>query len=210
MSDSEEANLTLFQYEKHISIFSCDAWKVFSDGSMDPVLATNLGDIESKWASWNSWENTDVFIRAWAALFREGTWSRYAWTVKVDPDTVWFPDRLHTHLSGLKSNEPLYVRNTGAMMLGPIEVFSAGAMDRLGGNMRRLCMQNKEDFKGEDGWIENCLRTCGVPDKQYKDFLVFNDHPTACNNKFGVALHASKTVPEYIQCFVDAWHAAHD
>jgi len=44
----------------------------------------------------SSWLNTLVFIKAWQLVKWDGRYQKHDWTVKVDPDAVFFPERLRT------------------------------------------------------------------------------------------------------------------
>merc|ERR1711963_247786 len=74
----------------------------------------------------------------------DGLYLKYDWTIKVDADCVFLPDRLRSHLWALRppANVPIYVKNNNlqglgnAGFLGAIEVFSREAMKKF--------MDNKE------------------------------------------------------------------
>merc|ERR1711933_301046 len=63
----------------------------------------------------NSWLNTKVFMKAWDVVISRKDYLEQSWVVKVDPDAVFFPQRLRVHLAphtviGGKS-PPIYVAN---------------------------------------------------------------------------------------------------
>merc|ERR1719210_1416357 len=78
-------------------IFACDEWAVFSDCALElcgGLRGTDIGDLRSPVASWGSYANTAVFFKAYHSLHQSGKWRGHDWIVKVDPDTVFIPERL--------------------------------------------------------------------------------------------------------------------
>lgn len=201
MTNGGEADLTRDHYAKKQSIFACESWSVFADGALDPIPVTQLGGFNSKWAPWGSFYNTQVFLRAWDALFKEGKWKSQGWTVKVDPDTVWFPHKLKWHLKGTHSLDKFLWRNTGKMMLGPIEVFSVATVKDMSERMRETCKWGI-DVSGEDGWIDACMGTLGIT-KKYDGQLLQSTggNPGFCGNHYIVAFHPFKNTGSYAACY---------
>jgi len=102
-----EPKLIRMQYENHWNVFACDGHAIFSNES----LQLSPGHPESEMTTlfpgamkcdFNTWTwpqqplalNTAVFVRAWTEVFKLGDWRKFDWTVKVDPDTVFLPNRL--------------------------------------------------------------------------------------------------------------------
>eukprot|EP00428_Durinskia_dybowskii_P002266 CAMPEP_0170300438 /NCGR_PEP_ID=MMETSP0116_2-20130129/50451_1 /TAXON_ID=400756 /ORGANISM="Durinskia baltica, Strain CSIRO CS-38" /LENGTH=370 /DNA_ID=CAMNT_0010552205 /DNA_START=12 /DNA_END=1124 /DNA_ORIENTATION=- len=183
------------------SIFACDAASVYSDGPVDPVPVINIGSFKSSKGFWNSYVNADVFLRAWDAVLSEGKWAIHGWTVKADADTVWFPDRLVTRLAGLNCRNPLNVRNTGNMLLGPIEVFSAGAVMLFGEEKREKCKLIWAS--GEDGFINECMHHLGIQQKYEGSLLLTTRDVNECNGGM-IAFHPFKDTGSWTGCL---WHA---
>eukprot|EP00928_Gymnodinium_smaydae_P081297 TRINITY_DN64846_c0_g1_i1.p2 TRINITY_DN64846_c0_g1~~TRINITY_DN64846_c0_g1_i1.p2 ORF type:complete len:121 (+),score=16.38 TRINITY_DN64846_c0_g1_i1:306-668(+) len=77
--------------------------------------------------------NTGVFIAVWRAIFRSGRCKRHAWTVKVDPDSAFLPERLQAVLAqrswGLRTSQPTFLLNAASKLQAPIEVLSRAAME---------------------------------------------------------------------------------
>jgi len=195
-----EADLMRDHFKKKHGIFACQDWSVLSDDLIDGVPSINIGAFGSRPAWWGSWYNAATFARAWASIIRLGVWSKHGWTVKTDPDTVWFPDRLSSHLKGLPADEACYVRNAGGIMLGSIEVLSAGAVSKLAARMRDDC-QVGVDIVGEDGWIAKCLDRLGVEKREEPALLVYSSEVGSCGSRHAIAYHAFKDVASYAACY---------
>ncbi|CAK0877230.1 unnamed protein product, partial [Prorocentrum cordatum] len=122
---SYEEQLKDLAAEKGASIFACDASSVFWTWHAD----------KTEEGSWTSVINTDVFKSVWGDVKKDGQYQWHDWSVKVDPDSVFFPDRLKQHLQKLNAPKemPIYIKNTDEDFgfLGAIEVFSKEALDKL-------------------------------------------------------------------------------
>merc|ERR1712013_580527 len=72
---------------------------------------------------------------AWEAIAKDGRWADYAWTVRIDPDTVFLPDRLKLKLSGQAITEKgIYFTNCEHVkfgFFGNLEVVSKAAFSNL-------------------------------------------------------------------------------
>jgi len=199
LSHGGEADLTRSHYQHKRSAFACNEWSVFSDGALDPVPTTYIGAFWSKWAYWGSWANTMVFLRAWSAVFSENKWARHGWTVKADSDAVWYPERLRWHVKSFTSNTPQYVRNTGKLYLGPLEILNAAAVQKLAAERSERCM-SWIDGSPEDGWINRCLQTLNVPTHWDKDLLVSSANPASCHSGWVVVFHPFKQINKWEAC----------
>jgi len=106
------------------SIFRCDGHDIFQTSSVKFVHG----------GSWNSFVNTDVFVTMWKQVRDNGNYRHYDWTVKVDPDTVFMPDRLRWHLAQQRvpADMPVYIKNAHGVeeFLGAIEVVSKNRQHR--------------------------------------------------------------------------------
>merc|ERR1712110_582673 len=108
MPHSDEVSLLKSQLSHgDVGIFACNQWAVYSNESvvLSPgpprVLLTDVfaGTLKCKVGGpWHSALNTEIFVRLWDKVLQDPrAWSN-DWTVKVDPDAVFFPDRLHRML----------------------------------------------------------------------------------------------------------------
>mmetsp|Transcript_219 Transcript_219/g.437 ORF Transcript_219/g.437 Transcript_219/m.437 type:complete len:705 (-) Transcript_219:166-2280(-) len=100
-----EPGLLRAQLEKGVGIFNCEEFVVFSnrtvllshEGEKKVMTLPVPGDLELSvkyGGKWSTALNTDIFIRVWNAISLLGRYQYHDWTVKVDPDTVFFPSRL--------------------------------------------------------------------------------------------------------------------
>jgi len=104
-----EPKLIQKQYDQTWSLFDCDAYAVLSNESLELSPGHPKGQMTTVFngsmaVEFNTWTwaalggkmalNTPVFVRAWKSVFQLGHWRNFDWTVKVDPDTVFFSRRL--------------------------------------------------------------------------------------------------------------------
>eukprot|EP00418_Pyrodinium_bahamense_P076278 CAMPEP_0179068316 /NCGR_PEP_ID=MMETSP0796-20121207/29940_1 /TAXON_ID=73915 /ORGANISM="Pyrodinium bahamense, Strain pbaha01" /LENGTH=700 /DNA_ID=CAMNT_0020765369 /DNA_START=27 /DNA_END=2130 /DNA_ORIENTATION=+ len=210
-SSGDEAALLRFQFGGRMSLFSCDEWAVYSDMAFDlggGALATVIGDLTAKKGKWGSWLNTKVFVKAWHAIFWTGQFRDHDWTVKIDPDATFFPDRLKQHVAGIPTTEAWCVHNslTSTPILGPLEALNRAAMfvyyannhPDVSGTDKAVCENPYMGASGEDGFVSGCLQRLGVKGK-YDHFILKNDGK-ACNDGTYAAYHPLKTVPQYKVC----------
>merc|ERR1712137_1197121 len=122
-----EPALMQMQFAKGAGIFACDEFVVLSNdttftGTEDalpvPVYVIN-GSVNVPYGGkWNTALNADVFTRAWQVVGMLGRWQYHDWTVKLDPDAVFFPDRLRKLLlarpsAGMQTGRTLAQAETG-------------------------------------------------------------------------------------------------
>lgn len=154
-----EPKLVKLQYERGLGIFGCDEHVVLSNKSFElspgrpgsEKTVTFPGDMRVDFNDW-TWKiydvklalNTGVFIRAWRTIFELGHWRNYAWTVKMDPDTVFFPDRLR-YLLRERPLLPNTVAGTGQC-----------------GNCKKVNASDKKDQScaAHVGWMQKDGLTC--------------------------------------------------
>merc|ERR1739836_331063 len=92
-----------------------------------PGVKTKVVNSDLKCEKHEVWWNTPIFIAVWAAVVQEGRFDFHDWTVKVDPDTVFFPDRLRSILQTHPTAG--FVANCKYGLHGPMEVFAKSAME---------------------------------------------------------------------------------
>mmetsp|Transcript_6524 Transcript_6524/g.20205 ORF Transcript_6524/g.20205 Transcript_6524/m.20205 type:complete len:421 (+) Transcript_6524:208-1470(+) len=102
-----EPSLLAEQEQRGVGIFACDKYAVFSNtttvlttGRPAPVKVTLMnGSLAVVYGGrWGTAMNTGVFNRFWTEVITIGDYRYYDWTVKVDPDAVFFPERLRNVL----------------------------------------------------------------------------------------------------------------
>eukprot|EP00435_Cladocopium_sp_Y103_P057747 s848_g20.t1 len=114
-----------------------------------PTLAFGV----AKGGRWGTALNTPVFKTIWQKVQKMPEALAHAFTVKLDPDTVFMPERLASLLppANLKS----YLVNCNEGLHGPIEVVSREAIKKLDWD---LCGNIPE----EDIWLQSCLERVGA------------------------------------------------
>lgn len=164
---------------------------------------------------WHTAMNTDIFIRVWDLVIKLGTFREHAWTVKADPDSVFFPARLRQMVVDEPSG-PIYLNNCKFGLHGPVEVMSKEALqlyhEKSGHceDIRDAGMDMSKDQSdadhayGEDEYIHRCFDKIGVGRVDELGLLLSE---TACNQKTvpcdegKVSFHPFKTMQEYFDCW---------
>mmetsp|Transcript_18011 Transcript_18011/g.45458 ORF Transcript_18011/g.45458 Transcript_18011/m.45458 type:complete len:497 (-) Transcript_18011:101-1591(-) len=200
LAGSVEVQLLEIARQKRASIFECDA-HMHINSSWAPMKKWGSGD--------TTLVNTKVFLQVWQQVKQNGQYKLFDWTVKVDPDSVFFPYRLKYHLKQLRAprNFPIYIKNTEKEFgfLGAIEVFSKEAMDKYFGNdgiddNDKHCFGEVSSNSGEDGFMKGCMDMLGVGFMTDVDVL---KTPAETNCAIGsrVCFHAFKTTAKWESCY---------
>lgn len=205
-----EVDLVREQANQTRGIFDCNGYSVYSLNGVvslgNGLQTTPLQTNKSAWTdAWGSWLNRDVFLHAWFQLIAEGNFRNSKWTVKVDPDTVLFPDRLQWRLRNFDPQTLTYVNNQGenGLILGAIEICSVTAVQSLG-NQRDKCMQSNAAYMtAEDQFISACFHTLGFLPKYDPDVLDirgFGPGWDPCAHGCAAAFHPRKKVGQQEVC----------
>lgn len=212
MSGGDEQKLVEAIFHHWLSIFQCEEYAVYSDYSVkvgsypdgNHCMSNATGDMTCKMASWGA-KNAAVFSRIWEHVFKDARIYSTDYVVKVDPDTVFFPERLKRHLAFVPRGEPCFFRNWDGhvAMLGPLEVISQPALKLFKKHYKDKCQIHMEDA-GEDGWISMCMGISGI--KQRTDLALLdngmrgfgNDRP--CLGDTYAAYHPFKTEKLWLAC----------
>jgi len=219
-----EPNLVKDQLKKHASIFACDEYAVYSDGAKAYLGESSGGKVETtviphadagkgnpgqnSWQTTPSWLNTLTFMHAWNNVLKDGRYRSHDWVVKVDPDAVFFPDRLrnvlrpHTKAEG--SN--VYIQNCNAQnhihLQGSMEVFSRQAIENYGANHWKCEQQLPWHGWGEDMYMQKCMNTLGVGKvAEFNIFYDINCVQGSCADKSRVSYHPYKETWKYWDCW---------
>jgi len=171
---SYEEGMVLWQHKNKVSLFACNAGEIFSNESVElaPGLKTSKinSDLKCEYGgdsgtALNAW----IFIEFWRKVLENKVYSEHDWTVKVDVDAVFFPDRL---LTVLKDNSgAAWISNCKYGLHGPIEVLSLRAMAALAadyalseaGDEPARCLEAMPEAVegpaqwGEDMFLDKCL-----------------------------------------------------
>jgi len=215
-----ELGLLQLQLREEQGIFACDEYALYSSTVLEispGVRSSAIGsDLRCKYGGDSGTAlNTGIFIALWKKVLSDGQFRFSDWTVKVDPDAVFFPVRLRGILQGLqKTHEEglngVYVNNCKYGLHGPIEVFSRKAMDAYAENYQK-CEQHlwfAYSHWGEDMYMDQCLQKVVNVSRIDEWALICEDHcdcPEYAECKTGaVTFHPFKTVDSYRQCMLNA------
>jgi len=180
--ENTEPKLIEMQSRLGLSIFACEEKDVFSDvpDALGSVVPTQVHDVlgefhmvkreDSEDAGWVNW---GLFYQVWLGVRTSGKWEKADWTVKVDPDAVFVPQRLREYLpSKVAGDSPhgLYLencKNVNSGFFGNLEVMSqegARVMTTYLENCHAEfgpCANDGCDWKfgpwGEDVFAQRCM-----------------------------------------------------
>jgi hypothetical protein len=159
------------------SIFSCDGWHVFSDMAKDlnpgKTIVVGFPKVVKR-PNVKLWVNTPLFMNIWKKIKENGMWHGYDWTVKIDPYTVFIPQRLRN----LVFHQPVtyngvYLENCKNVRMGFHGSFEVISKDAWGIFMNNLDTCSSElpwehadhahfRYYGEDKFLAWCLHLKGV------------------------------------------------
>jgi hypothetical protein len=229
-----ELNTMRTALAKKTSIFACDDQMLFTDvpfelqpgvpvpGLSDlqwvdgiasvPAVVLKIGlETQPKPGSLEGILNTEIFMQAWRQVNEDGRFRMHAWTVKVDPDAVFFPQRLVADVNAIapSSTSPnMYVVNCKISFgfFGAVEVFSRLALETYFAG-EETCKQNLDwTMMGEDMYMQRCMDLLGV--QQAEDYHMLSDG--YCSEQASpcysgkVAFHPFKTASSYLQCYTES------
>jgi len=152
-------------------------------------LADKVEDVEkefhfAKRKIMGTWINTGLHKQVWKAMAASGEYAGYDWTVKVDPDAVFYPEKLvqRIHLMPVPPTGAFLGNCEGVKygFFGNLEVFSKTAFSILLANIDTCSHTTVKDWKigidkgkygpmGEDLFAELCLRKNGVTELEAFD-----------------------------------------
>lgn len=162
--DSYEAGLMSLQQSNGWGVFRCDRNTLFSTGGQlgSGLTSVDLGSDPTRMCDANGKSyacNVEIFIRAWDRLFASREYRGFAWTVKVDADAAFFPDRLKWRLGNIGDDRSVFFENSQSFpgLLGPIEVFSKAAVDEYA-KRKGECNVVWRNVMGEDDFIHHCFK----------------------------------------------------
>mmetsp|Transcript_30595 Transcript_30595/g.80507 ORF Transcript_30595/g.80507 Transcript_30595/m.80507 type:complete len:472 (+) Transcript_30595:441-1856(+) len=221
-STDGEVALMREQLARGSGIYGCDEWAVLSDKKIwlspgpptrldSTVIAADLnatGDgISTKY------KNSKQFLRAWERIKEDGKYKGMDWVVKVDPDTVFFPQRLKHHLT-TKAQDPSHAKffancrtdDHPHFMFGALEVFSAAAAEEFFKHGARCEKELKSEEMWEERYVSHCLQLLKV--EMDPDFDLLHDEHCdlkrrplmPCVDNDAVAFHPLRSPSEYFTC----------
>jgi hypothetical protein len=160
-------------------IFGCESYRVFSDVqtwlSPGKVETVKIEDVEgnfhfAKRKRTGTWINSNIYIQTWKKIREEQMWSSKDWTVKLDADAVFLPQRLREKLGTIEVTDTgIYLENCKYVnfgFFGNLEVISRKGFGTF--------LENIEDCKsslnylgrekdygnepwGEDLFMQRCM-----------------------------------------------------
>jgi len=220
--NSYELELEQFAYEENMGIFGCDEFATYSSSEFEVAPGSITIRVNSdlkceKGGEFGTALNTPIFFAVWDKVFEGRRHMVHDWTVKVDPDAVFFPGRLRSLVQDkTEYSSGTYLNNCAHGLHGPLEVFSKLAVESWR-NGRDSCtthfqQQCSGDCQwGEDMFIDQCLQFLNTYRVDEFNQLV-EDHcdPPAnwatCSigNSKITAFHPFKTVEGYKKCMLSA------
>jgi len=238
---STELALLRTQYFLGASLFGCEAYQVYSDVltwiAPDPhkyetvkVDDTDNDFHQEKRKKTGTWINANMFIATWKVIKTEGLWKDKDWTIKVDADAVFLPQRLRERLQTQEvTDNGIYVENCKFVnygLFGNLEIFSQKAaetyMNRLDDCKKTLNYLGKEKDAGFEAWGEDlfaqrCMDKYGVDKVTIFDITTDGackaDRPEDqkenkkwqpdCATTKSPAMHPFKLPKDYFDCLKD-------
>jgi len=201
------------QFENRASLFACDEYMAITAGGKLKLgqgwPTTQINPLEGKPALDNI---AVMFKHAWDAVINDNRFRTADWTVKVDPDTVFFPRRLCGHLSDLQAppEKMIFVTNCGRFpgppkMFGGLEVLTRPAVEAFAWGMDRCRHELAYTKLPEDEFMQQCLYMLGMS-SIFDEQLVGDDRcwPTSCTNISRAAYHAYADVGKYMTCWEES------
>jgi len=217
---SEEQEILKDQYRNKVGIFQCDKYAVYSAqvikiGEHFTTRNIHHSMVLEKGGRYNTGLDVAIFRAMWRAIILDDEYRHVSWTIKLDPDSVFFPYRLAPLLPQYADHlsEPgLYLNNCRYGMHGPIEVLSQNAVRTLAqvtvlcyaqftGGCHFDCYAPEE---GEDIWLDSCLSRFTKVKRIYNWHLLSE---AACSQPWykwcetdTVVFHPFKDTPGWMAC----------
>jgi len=187
-ADDQALELLQSQHKFGEGVFACDSWRVYSDsdqtlGDYKVIKVTGDDFYQSKrpeMGGWGGgqWVNTPFYRKVWGKIYSEfpAGFNNFFWTVKVDADVVFLPDRLKDRLKGQPVPETgIYIehcQNVDYGFFGSMEVMSKTAAKILFENVEKCyagelawktdAIAAKYGWYGEDLFAQKCMDLHGV------------------------------------------------
>jgi len=243
---SYEKDLLTQQHSRGVSIFACDASAVYSDVSTSlggGIMTVKVSDVEGDFhfahrkmsgGKQGPWVNTGMFKQVWKAVGESAKYKNYDWTVKVDPDAVFFPARLQSRIRMIpRPKNGLFLVNCRAVdygFFGNLEVFSSMAFGVLVANVDKCSRDlpwkvgiknGKYGPMGEDLFAEICMEKNGVAKVEAFDITIdgacSGDRPynritdkhwrPDCGFTASAAMHPFKKPDDWFSCLANTTKA---
>lgn len=212
-----ELDLVQMQFQEKASIFICDEYALYSNKRFEVTPMLWTGVINSTMQCEMGGEfgtalNTGIFLALWARIILDGRFLYHDWSVKVDPDAFFSPDRLRSHLMNhLEEARGVYINNCKFGMHGPLEVFSRNAVKAWALGAGKCVKYFTELCSGPCGWgedmfMDQCMQK-QLNVRRDNDFaLLLEDHCDPpknwddCSNTSAASFHPFKTKAGWMMC----------
>jgi hypothetical protein len=167
-----ETQLLSFQKKNKYGIFGCQATAVYSSSVFEvaPGFMTTKVNSDLKVVRGGEWHtNMDVFVfwKVWDRIIDDAIYANHDWTVKVDPDSVFFPGRLQDFLvrkGEIEQPGGVYINNCKYGVHGSLEVLSANAVTTFAKGRFQCVHPSILECNGgtpcglaEDAFLDKCL-----------------------------------------------------
>jgi len=222
-TEGPELLLVKSQWERRSSIFACNDYAVIAAGKIQ-LGVDECGNPMNTWvndlpdvpmgvegAATSSYLNTKVFIMAWDTLINSGKLWDCDFSIKADPDCVFFPSRLRQHVAPQQNANAYYLNcnyNGDPKLFGALEVFSTEAIKAYS---EKIIACKEMDWKkwGEDLYMQVCLHILGSD--AVKDYDLVGDkrcHAAPCSDTTKVSYHPFKDEASYWKCHTESADSA--
>jgi len=243
-----ELALLKAQHQFGASIFGCEAWDVFSDVSVSVGAGYSTVKVEDVYSEFHqvkrkhagSWVNWALYYQAWVKVRELGKYQNMGWTVKVDPDAVFIPQRLRDWLHTRRdSPNGVYFENCKNVtygFFGSMEVMSITAARVLTANLEEChakfapCANDGCDWEehgswGEDLFVQRCMdhhyvdkvetfdiTTDGacITDRPANERTNKKWHAQDCSQVLSASVHPFKKPAEYLKCLGEIMQTTYD
>merc|ERR1712088_500445 len=205
---SHELELLNIVGDRGAGIFACEQWDVFSDVSVpmnNGYVTIKVEDVfnefhQLKRKDSGTWVNWGLFYQVWVKIREVGKWQSADYSIKIDADAVFLPQRLRNWLSSKPGDSPhgLYYENCPNVQygfFGHLEIITRRAVEVLTGNLEEChtvfapCANTGCDWK-----FGACKadRPKGKKDKKW--------HPTDCSGLTTATAHPLKKPAAFKKC----------
>lgn len=167
-------------------------------------------------AETSSWLNVPVFLKCWGKVIESGKVWKQDFTVKLDPDAVFFPARLAAVLAPHKGR-PVFTTDcrywggdTVGKLFGSIEVLSKQAIGSYK-DKAETCKGLPWQRWGEDMWMQKCMESLQIPAVGMFDHVSDNTCPLGGYASCGeakVVFHPKKDAGQWWECWKQSDKAA--
>lgn len=224
--DGYEKSLLAMTHKQKTSLFACDEFAIYSNKAIEVVPGVVSGVVNSSLkcdigGEFKTALNLGIFVEVWKKVISDGRYLQHDWTIKVDPDAVFFPDLLKAILPHhFEVPEGVYLNNCKFGLHGPLEILSRNAVKAWDEGMGK-CQQHFDQLCsgfcgwGEDMYIDQCLWKVLGARRDNEWSLLTEDHcpsdpdhipewtASLCNTGT-IAFHPFKEPAKYTECMIVA------